>query len=117
MNTEIKAKLTRHNQTPRKARLVANMIKGKNVKDAFDQLDFSDKKSSGAIKKLISSAVANAKHNFKLDQDDLFVKNITVNKSIVLKRGMPRAFGRMAPIKKRLSNLEVTLGVKGEKTK
>jgi len=115
MTTDIKAKLTRHNQTPRKTRLVAGLIKGKKIKDALDQLNFSDRKSALALKKLINSAVANAKENFQVDKEALYVKNLTVDKGIVMKRGMPRAFGRSSLIRKRTSNVSLVLGVTGDK--
>jgi large subunit ribosomal protein L22 len=67
------------------------------------------KRASEPMKKLVLSAVANAAHNFKIDADSLFVKEISVNKGITLHRRMPRARGSSAPINKRSSNVKIVL--------
>jgi large subunit ribosomal protein L22 len=108
----MKASLTNLRISPRKVRLVTDLVKGKSVPDALAQLQFLTKRSALPIAKLINSAVANAVQNSKADKDLLFIQDIRVDKGAVLKRMMPRAFGRGAQIKKRNSHLEVTLGTK-----
>ena len=108
----IKAELNRYRQAPRKVRLLAGLIKGKKVDDANALLAFSGKRAADPIIKLVNSAVANAIHNFKLSKDALYIKNMRVDGGIVLKRGMPRAFGRSFPIKKKTSKVLLELGVR-----
>lgn len=113
----IRAELNKYRQAPRKVRLLAELVKGKKIDEAVALLSFSGKRAAEPIIKLVNSAVANAKHNFKLSPDVLFVKNMTVDGGIVLKRGMPRAFGRSFPIKKRTSHICLDLGVNEESIK
>ncbi len=110
----MKATLKNHHQSPRRTRLVAEVIKGKSVVQALAELDFIIKKSAAPIKKLILSAVANAKTNFKKEETDLYIKNITVDKGNVVRRFKPVSHGRAFPIRHRLSNIEVTLDAKEE---
>ena len=105
----MKAILKTYRQSPRKVRLVADTIRGKRVPDALATLSFLEKRAAAPIKKLLESAVANARQNFGTDPDDLAVREITVNKGAVLKRSMPRARGRATPIKKRTSHIAITL--------
>ena len=95
--------------SPRKVRLAAGLIRGKKVKFALDQLSFSGKWSSEPVAKLLKSAIANAKNNFGLAEDNLFVKEISVDGGATLKRWMPRAHGRATPLKKRTSHVNITL--------
>lgn len=104
----MKAYLKNYRQSPRKVRLVADLIKGKNVEQAIVSLDFLPKRASTPLKKLLVSAVANAK-NLGLDAANLFVKELRVDKGIVMKRMMPRAMGRGARINKRTSNVALLL--------
>jgi len=106
----MKAQITNYRQSPRKVRLVTDLIKGKTVSRALTELDFLPKRAALPLKKLILSAVANAKQNYKVDSDKLIVKDLRVDKGIVLKRHMPRAMGRAYGIKKRTSHIEVVLG-------
>ena len=105
----ITAKLNDYRQSPRKVRLIANLIKGKKVEDAKNILTFAVKRASKPILDLLDSAIANAKNNFSLERDTLFIKNITVNEGVVLKRRMPRARGMAYPIKKRNSHVCIEL--------
>jgi large subunit ribosomal protein L22 len=108
---EITAKLNYHRIAPRKIRLVADLVRGKNVKEAMTQLKFLEKKSAPVISKLLKSAVSNAKTNFKIkDESKLYIKKITVDEGPTLKRSMPRAFGRTSMIRKRTSHINVVLG-------
>ncbi len=110
----MKAELTSHNQTPRKVRLVTNLVKGKRVQDALAALTFLPKRASLPIKKLIESAVANAKQKGE-KPEDLVVKNITVDTAGMLVKYMPRAMGRAAPIRHRKSQVKVELAVAAPK--
>lgn len=105
----MKATLSNYRQAPRKTRLVTELIKGKGVVEALTALKFLDKRAASPIAKLVSSAVANAEKQGE-DARALFVKNITVDKGLVAMRSMPRAFGRSAPIRHRMSHVTVTLG-------
>ncbi|NTV44631.1 MAG: 50S ribosomal protein L22 [Candidatus Yonathbacteria bacterium] len=111
----MQAVLHNYRQSPRKVRLLADMVRGKSVNRAVKELSFLSKRASGPIEKLIESAVANAEHNDGLKKDDLIIQNITVDKGPTLKRSMPRAMGRAFPINKRTSIVKVTLGMKQPK--
>jgi len=108
----MKAILKNYRQSPRKVRLVTDLVKGKKVDQALHQLTFTPKRIVPVIKKLLESAIANAVHA-GADKNTLKVKNITVNEGFVLKRMMPRARGVGARINKRTSHIEVTLGLVG----
>lgn len=110
----IKAELKNYRQSPRKVRIVTDLIRGKKVDRALIELDFLNKKASLAIKKLIASAVANAKHNFNIEKDTLFIKEIRVDEGVVLKRWRAGAKGRAFPLKKRSSRVFVSLAQEGE---
>lgn len=112
----MKAYLKNYRQSPRKVRLVADLIKGKNVEQAIVSLDFLPKRASTPIKKLLVSAVANAK-NLGKDAANLFVKELRVDKGIVMKRMMPRAMGRGARINKRTSNVSLLLSERAAKVR
>ena len=104
----MKAFLKNYRQSPRKVRLVAGLIKGKRIADAFVHLNALPKRASGPIEKLLASAIANAKQA-NIKEENLVVLNITVNKGIVLKRSMPRARGSASRINKRTSHIALTL--------
>lgn len=103
----MKATLKNHRQSPRKVRLVADMIRGKKVSHALATLSRVPKKASAPIQKLLNSAVANAKTRGAVG--DLSVKSIEVNKGFVFTRHRPRARGRAAPIRKKTSHVSVEL--------
>ncbi|MGD0328409.1 MAG: 50S ribosomal protein L22 [Minisyncoccia bacterium] len=103
-----RAILKSHNQTPRKLRLVANLVKGKKIPTALAALQFLPKRAAEPVAKLIKSAAANAKGRGE-NVDDLIVRSITVESAGMTKRYMPRAFGRAAPIRRRKSRIKVTL--------
>ncbi len=113
----VTASLNDYRQAPRKVRLVANLVKGKKVGDAMTMLDFLVKEASGPMKKLIASAVANAKTNFNLSSENLFIKNVQVNPGTIMKRSMPRARGSAFPIHKHSSHVTLVLDVVAEKPK
>lgn len=105
----ITASLQNYRISPRKVRVVADMIRGKNVHMAKLILDNGSKKARHPISALIDSAIANASHNFKIDGADLVVKEIRVDKGFTLKRSMPMSRGTAFPIKKRTSHISITL--------
>ncbi len=109
----MKSYLKNYRQSPRKVRLVADLIRGKSVKHALIQLEVGGKRANSPIVKLIKSAVSNAKNNFDLDDNDLEenlrIKEIRIDKGIVLKRIMPRARGSAARINKRSSHISIVL--------
>lgn len=107
----MKAFLKNYRQSPRKVRLLADLVRGKSVADALTTLQFADKRAADPFAKLIKSAVANAKDQDK-NTEKLFVKTVEVNKGIVLKRFTPRARGSASRINKRNSHISVELGEK-----
>jgi large subunit ribosomal protein L22 len=108
----MKAFLKNYRQSPRKVRLVAELIKSKRVADAILILDTLPKRASGPVQTLLASAIANAKHA-GVAIEGLYVENVTVNKGIVMKRSMPRARGSASRINKRTSHVMLTLIEKG----
>lgn len=108
----VTALLNNYRQSPRKVRLVATLLSGKSVTEALVALQFVNKRASGPIATLINSAVANAKNNFSLGAENLFIKELRVDSGPVLKRRMPRARGRAFPIHKRTSHVRLVLAEK-----
>jgi large subunit ribosomal protein L22 len=90
-----------------KLNLVAQSIRGQNIKQAIDQLAFSRKRIAKQVLKVLNSAIANAENNFGLDIDRLIVDEAYVGKSLVMKRMRPRARGRAARILKPFSKLTI----------
>jgi len=116
---EVKAQVKYIKISPRKVRLVVDVIRGLKIDKALDQLNFLNKKAVRPIEKLINSATANAENNFELEKDNLFIKEIKVNEGPTLHRWKPRARGRATPIRKRTSHICLVLGelVESGKTK
>ncbi len=90
---------------PRKVRLVCDLVRGKDIANAFNVLEFTNKASSPVVAKLLKSAVANAVNNEGKDMEKLFVKEIYANEGPTLKRFRPRAHGRAYEILKRTSHI------------
>jgi large subunit ribosomal protein L22 len=111
------AKLNDYRQSPRKVRLVGGLIRGKKAEQALDILTVTIKRASDPIISLLKSAIANAKNNFNLNTEDLYVKALTVDAGAILYRRMPKARGMATPIRKRTSHVTLTLGVKGAEVK
>ena len=107
----MKAVLKNYRQSPRKVRLIADLVRGKSVPKALETLSFVNKRASEPFAKLIRSAAANAQHE-GVPSDKLIIKSIAVDKGTVLKRFMPRARGSAARILKRNSHISVELGTK-----
>lgn len=106
---EVKVQLNHLHIAPRKVRLVANLIKGREIKGAKLELRHLPKRSALPLLKLMESAVANAKHNFDLREDSLRIKNVVVDQGPTLKRYRPRAFGKAALIRKESSHISLIL--------
>ena len=95
--------------SPQKARLVADLVRGKDVELAINTLRFMPKKGARIIRKLVESALANAGQNEAIDVDTLYVKTIFVDGGPTLKRIQPRSMGRANRILKRSSHITVVL--------
>lgn len=108
----MKAKLSNLRISPRKTRLVANLVKGKTISDAELLLSYLPKRASTPILKLIKSAYSNAKEKKAVSMDEVVIKSITVDKGLTMKRYMPRAFGSPSAINKRSSHVIVILSEK-----
>ena len=98
--------------TPRKARLVIDLIRGKNIKEAEAILMFTPRSASPIITKVLKSAVANATHNLGLAEDKLYVKEAYVGEGVRMKRLFPRAKGSGDIIQKRTSHVTVVVAEK-----
>lgn len=109
---ESQAKLRNVRLSPRKARLVVDMVRGKGIQDAMNILQVSPQKTAPILSKLLKSAVANAEQSGVSDVDRLFVKTVMVDQGPALKRFMPRAQGRASRIRKPTSHITVVLDVK-----
>jgi len=107
----MKAFLKNYRQSPRKVRLLADLVRGKKVSEALTTLQFVDKRAADPFAKVIKSAVANAADHGH-DVENLIVKTVSVNKGVTYKRMMPRARGSASRINKRNSHILVELGTK-----
>lgn len=109
---EAKAKLSFARIGCQKARLVADVVRGKDVNEAIRSLTFMRQKGAVLIKKLIESAVANAENKKVIDVDNLYVKSIWVDMGPSMKRYRPRAQGRAFEVRKKISHINVVLDEK-----
>ncbi len=109
---EVQAKLRFGRMTPTKARLVADLIRGKGAEEALNILTFTKKAAAKSIMKLLKSAIANATQKKTVDVDRLMVKKITVDQGPTMKRFQPRALGRATTIRKRTSHIHIVLDEK-----
>lgn len=98
--------------TPRKARLVADLVRGKSALQALDILTFTNKKAAVVIKKTLASAIANATNNFNMNEENLYVAKVMVDEGPILKRVMPRAMGRADIIHKKTAHVIVVVAEK-----
>jgi len=96
---------------PKKANIIAKMVRGMPVVDAQIALRRTNKKAARMVEKLIASAVANATHNDKQDKQLLVVKTLYVNQSIGMRRGMPKARGQTRPYRKFMTHITLELGI------
>ena len=95
--------------SPRKVRIVGDVIKKKNVNEAMGLLTYMPQKASFILKKLLDSALANAKQKKYVDIDNLYIKNVMVDGGPMIKRFLPRAMGRATKIRKRMSHITLVL--------
>ena len=93
--------------SPRKARQVVDLIRGKSVQEAYSILKFTPHKGSAIVTKVLKSAVANAEHNYDMDVENLFVSTAYVDQGPSIKRYKPHAMGRADGIKKRTSHITI----------
>lgn len=114
---EAKAKLRHIHIAPRKLRLLADLIRGIPLKEAKAQINFNIKKGALPFLKLLKSAEGSALHDFKMNPDELFIKEIKVDTGPVLKRYKTRARGRAATIRRRTSHVTVVLDEQQKKLK
>ncbi len=113
-DNECRAKLRLIRISPQKLNLVAEMIRGKKVERALNELEFSRKRIARDVKKVLESAIANAENNHGLDIDDLVVSEAFVGKNIVMRRFRPRARGRAGKIEKPFSELTIVVREQAE---
>jgi large subunit ribosomal protein L22 len=102
---EVQAQARWVRSAPRKVRFVADTLRGLTVADALVACQFMPKAAARDVAKVIRSAQANAEHNFNLDKDDLVLKELRVEAGPILKRGQPRAMGRLFSIFKRTTHI------------
>ncbi len=106
---EVRAIARQVRMSPRKARLVADLIRGKQVEEALLVLRFTPKKAASILAKTLRSAIANATDTQNVDPDDLYIKRVHIDGGAMLKRFRPRAHGRATPIRKRTSHFTVVV--------
>ncbi|MCC3358887.1 MULTISPECIES: 50S ribosomal protein L22 [Bacillaceae] len=99
---------------PRKVRLVADLIRGKQVGEAVAILRHTPKAASPIVEKVLNSAIANAEHNYEMDANNLVITEAYVNEGPTLKRFRPRAMGRASQINKRTSHITIVVSEKKE---
>jgi len=106
---EVKASLKHLRMSPRKARLVIDVVRRLPVNVALDQLRFINKKATEPIAKLVKSAIANAVNTYNLEAGNLYIKEFRSDEGVMLKRWMPRAHGRATSLRKRGCHLNLVL--------
>jgi large subunit ribosomal protein L22 len=106
---QVTARLRNLRMSPRKVRLVIDLIRGLSIDAALQQLTFNSKAASLPVMKLLKSAIANAEHNHQADISTLRIAKITADAGTTLHRFQPRAHGSAAPIRKRSSHITIIL--------
>lgn len=114
MNTKATAKFIRI--SPRKVRLVVDLVRGLSIEEARNQLTFSSKLAAKPVLKVLNSAVANAENNENVDTTAFVIKEAFVDEGPTIKRFTPRAQGRATMIRKRMSHITISVGP-GESSK
>lgn len=99
---------------PRKARLVVDLIRGKEVGEATAILRHTQRGASPVVEKALNSAISNAEHNYEMNPDNLIISEAYVNEGVTLKRFRPRAQGSASPINKRTSHITIVVTEKKE---
>ncbi len=100
---------------PKKANIIALMVRGMSVPEAVEALRKTHKKGARIVEKLLRSAIANAGHNDKQDPQQMIIKSIIVNQGTAYRRGMPKARGQMRPYRKFLCHINLVLGFAEDK--
>lgn len=108
----MKAVLSHVRITPRKMRLVADLVRGQGVNEALAKLKFTDKRGAAILHKLLRLAIANAEAKHPVDVDVLYIRQLLVDSGPTWKRFMPRARGRASPILKKTSHVTLDLGIR-----
>lgn len=103
--------------TPKKLNLIAELVRNKSAVEAMEILNFVPKKGAKILNKVVASAVANAKNNFKQDENSLYIKEIVVSKAPTYKRWLPASRGRTSPILKRNAHVSITIAVREDAPK
>lgn len=111
---DVRATLKHLRLSPRKVRIIADVVRGLDLTDALNRLSLINKRPVRPLMKLLQSALANAEHNCELKKENLFVKEIRVDSGATLYRWMPKAFGRATPLRKKTAYIYVVLGEKKE---
>ncbi len=111
---EVTAKLNYLRMSPRKVRLVADLLRGRKVTTAVNTLTVLNKRAAAPLLKLLRSAIANAEHNHSLSMAGLRISSIMVNQGPALKRFMPKAHGRATPVREPTCHINLVLT--GEKS-
>jgi large subunit ribosomal protein L22 len=111
---EVRAEAKYVRMSPRKVKLVVDLVRGRDVGEALTMLRFSAKAAARPVAKVIWSAVANAEENYGLSRDELYVAQIYANEGPTLKRGRPGPRGRFKPLLKRSTHITVILESVGE---
>lgn len=106
---QVKAKAKYIRISPRKVRLVVDLVRGLDLPKAIDKLALVNKMAVKPVVKLLRSAEASAKHNYEIEANNLFIREIRVDEGPTLARWMPRAMGRATPIRKRSSSIILIL--------
>lgn len=110
----MKAFLKNYRQAPRKVRLIADSVRGKNVKEVLVELSFVPNKAALPLRKLVVSALANAQQSDpSVTPEELFISHISIDKGLTFVRYMPRAFGRATPINRESSHVRIELARAG----
>lgn len=117
----VTAQLNNLRQSPRKVRMVVNVVKGKGALKALQQLEFVIRRPAQPISKLLRSAIANAENNFNMVASNLYIKEFFVDEGIKLKRYRPKAMGAVGEVQKKTSHIRLVLaekvpGLKAEKS-
>jgi len=110
MDIEVRAVAKYVHMSPRKVKLVADLVRGMEVGAALTVLSFSTKAAAVPVSKVIKSAAANAEENYGLSTDELYIAKISADEGPTLKRGRPGPRGRFKPILKRSTHITVVLG-------
>ncbi|QDI91501.1 50S ribosomal protein L22 [Salicibibacter halophilus] len=111
---EAKAVAKQVRVAPRKARLVVDLVRGKDVGEAISILKHTPRGVSPTVEKVLKSAIANAEHNYEMEPEDLIISKAYVDEGVTLKRFRPRAMGRASRINKRTSHITIIVSEKEE---